>query len=320
MLGRFRAFVLSFFALLAVASCSMDEGAPLRVGTNQWVGYEPLYLAESLNHFHKWDIRLVQLPSATDVIHALTNHRLEAACLTLDEALTVVSQGTDLKIILIMDVSNGADALVAAPHIDSLAALRGKRIGVENTAVGAVLLDGALEAAGLAVGDIQVVPLTADNHARAFLAGTVDAVVTFDPIRARLLRSGAKVLFDSSQIPCRIVDVLVVRSEVVEVQGDHLHKLLEGYFKARVYMRSNPLEAAALMAPRLQETPESLLAAYEGLTLPTLDENRALLQHGGRLTKVTEELYSLMARQKLIADDGISVNLGSDAFLPAGPK
>lgn len=313
-----RRYVCMLLAVSAMASCSLDEGMPLRVGTNQWPGYEPLYLAQNLNYFHRWDIRLVQLPSTTDVMHALKNRRLEAAALTLDEALNVIAQGMELKIILVMDVSNGADVLLASKDIASLADLRGRRVGVENTAVGAVLLDAALDTAGLAVSDIELVQLTVDRHAQAFLSGSVDAVVTFDPVRTQLLRSGAKVLFDSSRIPGRIVDVLAVRSDVVAEQGVHLRMLLEGYFRARGYMRDNMRHAAELMAPRLQESPEGLMAAYEGLELPTLAENRALLRQGGGLEDSIIQLHGLMVREKLIPDGAVPASTGSDLFLPPG--
>jgi len=45
----------------------------------------------------------------------------------------------------------------------------------------------------------------------AFKKRQVDAIVTFEPVKSELLSSGANILFDSHQIPGRIVDVLVVR-------------------------------------------------------------------------------------------------------------
>lgn len=45
--------------------------------------------------------------------------------------------GVALQVALICDVSAGADVLLAPPAIANLAALRGRRIGVESTALGA---------------------------------------------------------------------------------------------------------------------------------------------------------------------------------------
>ena len=73
---------LLVFALLA-GGCSPPP--PLRVGSNQWVGYEALYLARSLGHYDPTLIKLVELPSSTEVQQALRDGLLEAGALTLDE-------------------------------------------------------------------------------------------------------------------------------------------------------------------------------------------------------------------------------------------
>ncbi|MGB5468727.1 MAG: nitrate/sulfonate/bicarbonate ABC transporter, partial [Sedimenticolaceae bacterium] len=76
--------------LLAVAALLLpaigQAAQPLRIGTNVWPGYEPLYLAaERENWKSKLDIRMVEYPSATEVIRAFRNRALEGAALTLDE-------------------------------------------------------------------------------------------------------------------------------------------------------------------------------------------------------------------------------------------
>lgn len=122
---------------LLLLSCGPAPEPLLRIGTNTWPGYEPLYLARSLGYYEGSPITLVELTSASEVIHALRSGTLEGAALTLDEVLTLLDDGFDLKVVLVMDFSNGGDVLLAKPGIDSTADLRGKRIAVEYTAVGA---------------------------------------------------------------------------------------------------------------------------------------------------------------------------------------
>ncbi len=171
---------------LLLAACGAPE-PPLRVGTNDWIGYEPLYLARALGHYQDSPIQLVEMNNTTEVIAALRAGRLDVAATTIDEALALREEGFDVRILLLMDASRGGDAVLARPGIDSLAALAGRRIGVEETAVGAVMLASALAAGGLTAADVEIVPLTFDLHYTAFKAGEVDAVVSFDPSRARLL-------------------------------------------------------------------------------------------------------------------------------------
>jgi len=181
----FRALILA--SGLALAGCGADNPGALRVGTNLWVGYEPLYLARAIGALPGDQVRLVELPATSDVIHALRGHTLEAAALTLDEVLSQVASGVDLRVVLVLDESNGGDVVIGHPGMRGLYDLKGRRIGYENTAVGALMLDAALRAGHLTPADVTLVPVTPDRHVAAFTTGDVDAVVTFEPARSELL-------------------------------------------------------------------------------------------------------------------------------------
>ena len=91
-----------------------------------------------------------------------------------------------------MNISAGADVIIARPPLAQVSDLRGRRVGVEQTAVGAYMLQGALQQAGLKVGEVTVVPLPIDEHVAAWRSGSVDALVTFDPARHVLLHEGGR--------------------------------------------------------------------------------------------------------------------------------
>ncbi len=48
---------LTLALMLALTGCSNEPSSPLRIGTNVWIGSEPLYLARDLGHF---DLKVVQ--------------------------------------------------------------------------------------------------------------------------------------------------------------------------------------------------------------------------------------------------------------------
>lgn len=301
---------------LMLSACGPEPEPVLRIGSNTWPGYEPLYLARSLGEYEGSRIRLVELTSASEVLHKLRSGTLEGAALTLDESLILLDDGFDLKVILIMDFSNGGDVLLAKPGIASLEDLRGKRIAVETTAAGGIVLDSALRKGGLKPEDVEIVPCPIEDHVDCYPG--VDAVVTFEPVRTKLKKQGAVALFDSSEIPERIVDVLVVKAEVVETHPRSLHRLLEGYFKAREHLASKPDAAAELMAVRLGLSPGELLAAYEGVRLPELEENRKLLTGGQPpLERTAEDLRVFMLERNLLQSLSSIGKLADGRFLPS---
>ena len=222
---------------LLVSACNSTE-PQLRIGTTIWPGYEPLYLARSLGYYDDTQVKLIELSTASDVIHSLRSGTLEGAALTLDETLTLLDDGFDLKVILVMDFSDGGDALLAKPEITSIKALRGKRIAVENSNVGAILLDGALLAAELTAADVEIISCTLEEHINCY--SSADAVVTYEPFRTKLLQLGAHQLFDSSQMPGRIVDVLVVHAESTNNNPLSLEQLQQVISKRTIISLLNP--------------------------------------------------------------------------------
>lgn len=263
--------------LFALVGCVKEPPPPLRVGTNVWPGYETLYLARSLGYYDRTPIRLVDYPSGTEQVRAYRNGEIEAAGISLDQALVLAATEPNVRIVTVMDFSAGGDAILGKPNIKNLLDLKGRRVGVESTALGAFVITRALGKVGLSPKDVQIVPLQVSEHERAFKQGKIDAVVTFGPPMTKLLATGAKILFDSRQIPGEIVDVLIVRSSAIQNQPDTVQALINGRFRALDYLQSHPQDAASRIAPRTGVTPSQFLQSLAGLSQPNLQENQRLL-------------------------------------------
>ena len=287
--------------LTILISCSQQPQPPIHVGAAVWPGYDPLFLARDLGYYPAQSIELRDYPSATEVTQAFRNGDIEVAALTMDEALLAAATIPDIQAVLVMDFSNGADALMARPEISTLKALKGHKIGVESTALGGYILTRILEKAKLSLSDVQIVQLGASEHEQAFKQGVVDAVVTFEPMRSNLLKVGAKVLFDSSEIPGEVVDVLVTRRELLKTHKAVVEKLVQGWFKALDYRQQNPQDADRRMAPREQVTPEQFTESLKRIQIPDLQANLILLgQTDASLQEKTERLGKFMLSKKLL--------------------
>ena len=266
-----------FPALLIVLTACQAPESPLRVATIQWVGYQPLHLAENQGYFDDLPVRLADFKSNVESLRAFRNGDVEVAALTLDEVLLLNAEGHDARVILVLDYSQGADAIVARPDIPDLAMLKGKRVGVESTAAGAYLLARALEFAGLDSADVNIVKLGIETQEQAYRDGAVDAFATFEPMRTRLLKLGARELFNSTQMPGEIVDVLAARGDTIEQRPEAIAALMRGWFRALEYAANQPDAAARQVAPHLGLTEEDYLRAVTGMRFPSLAENCALL-------------------------------------------
>jgi NitT/TauT family transport system substrate-binding protein len=302
--------------LASLSGCSKSE-PQVRIASNVWPGYELLYLARELNYFHEPGVRLVEVPSATVCIQSLAAGTVDGAMLTLDEVLTARAEGLILKIITVLDVSLGADVLLARPDLADLQALRSKTIGVEQSAVGAVMLDAVLSAAGLMPAEVQARYLTVNKHREAYLKQEVDALVTFEPVKTQLLQQGARQLFSSADIPGRIIDVLAVLPSAIDSSPAALATLVTSHFRARDFFLTRAQEASQVLAKRLQLAAADVPSAFLGLQLPDVAENRKFLNpQNATLETSARELARIMKSAGLLPANVRADGLVDDRFLP----
>ena len=298
---RARGLLCALAAALALAGCVREPESALRIGTNVWIGCEPLYLARELGYLNPKAVQLVEYPSASEVHRAFRNQAIDGMVISLDELFGLAVDGLQPRAILVVDVSHGADAVVGRAGMRSMKDLKGKPVAVEGGALGAYVLSRALALSGMHPGDVKVVHLESNEQPGAFEKGQVDGAVTFDPYRDQLLRAGATTLFDSTRIPGEIVDLVAVRSSVLERQPRELESLLKGWLKAIDYLKREPTDAARRMGIRQQTTGEQFLKALQGLHIPSREENLKML--GGpkpQLAETGRQLMALMLEAKLL--------------------
>ena len=314
-----RAFLLSLAALAvgsaAVGACT--SGAPMTVGIHPWPGYEPLYLARTFGWLPE-GVRLREGQTAGDSVAALQTGEVDAATLTLDEALSVRASGVALTVVLVFDSSVGADMVMARPSIRVPADVAGRRIAVERGAVGEVVLQKLLDAAGLEKADVTVLDLAPDRQLDAWRAGAIDVAIGYEPFSSLLGREGARRLFDSRQFPGIIFDVLAVRSDRLSALRAQVDALLVGHFRALTHLRVNREDALRRIAAWRGLSFDEAERSYTGLNLPDAAGNRSYLDPTGArgILRAARELNALMLRVGSIKQADDLVGLVDPSFLP----
>lgn len=269
-----RGAALGALLAMVLVACNAPPAPPLRVAVNPWVGYDPLVLARERRLIDPAQVRVVDLMSNSESQRALRNGLVDAAALTLDEALRLADSGVPLRIVAVLGVSQGADAVLAQADIDGPAALKGKRILLEETAVGALVLDRLLTAGGLRRDEVRTLHVESGQQEAVLQGGRADAVITYEPISSRLLARGYHVIFDSSRMPGEIVDVLAVRAELPAART---RALLAAWEAGRRSLLAEPQAAAAILAADSELSADAYLATLDGLRLLTPADSAARL-------------------------------------------
>lgn len=261
---------------LLLCGCAAEK-PPLRIGVLVWPPYELAYLAEERGYLDGTRIELVDYQTPAEVTRAFRYGLIDAFFLTTQFALPGARQLQGSRIAYVIDFSVGGDAVLARPEIQGLSDLAGKSIAVEASPLGGYMLQRLLDFAGLSRADVRLRYVDTPDHVDAYASGAVDAVITYEPYRSRVLTLGAHEIFSSRRIPGEIVDVLIVPEAVLDERTADLRDFVMGLERARLYLEDSREDALAVMAEREKLSPALLSRALEGVRLISLEENRQML-------------------------------------------
>lgn len=231
-----RAFPLKLLSLSLAAAVAVlmatagAEAAPkkqFKVGWSIYVGWMPWGYAADTGIVKKWadkygiTIEVKQFNDYVESINQYTAGAFDAVTVTNMDALSIpAAGGVDTTAVIVGDFSNGNDAVILKGK-DSVADIKGQTVNLVEFSVSHYLLARALESVKLAEKDIKVVNTSDADMAGAYGTPQVTAVVTWKPIVSTILEiPGAKKVFDSSQIPGEIIDLMVANTNVLKDNPD----------------------------------------------------------------------------------------------------
>ncbi|MBD2042849.1 ABC transporter substrate-binding protein [Microcoleus sp. FACHB-672] len=295
MKSRFLRFVCLFLlSIVLITACngrtsvtSKSEPPLLTVAYSLWPGYFPLVIAQEKGFFTEQGVKvkLVYSENHQAPLADFSAGKYDGMAITLGSFMSSIEEISGSQIVLITDRSTGADAIVAQSNTQSVADLKGKRIGAKLGNFGELFVIKMLERNGLTPNDVTLVNLEAETIVENLKNGSIQAGQTWEPYVFQAVQSGAKVLFTSKQTPGLISDVVVFRSNVLRDRPDDVRAFIRAWFQAQDYWKTNPEESKTLVAKTLNIKPEEV--STEGIELQDLKNNLAALTPGS----TTESLY-----------------------------
>lgn len=274
--GFLRGLVVAMVLLVCGLAQPAQAVPTFTIGWSVYAGWNPYYyMARSgiLEYWaHKYGVEIkVQRFDYAASLDAFVSKNIDACTMTNMEALDMpAAAGVDSSVIIIGDYSNGNDAVLARNNL-TLAQLPGRPILLVQKTVSEYLLERAMVLNGLG-GDLDRLKLinTSDSDiVGAFLGDKSNQVaVTWKPLVSAILAqdSGVHELFDSSKIPGEILDLLVVRTDVLnrpDGSGQRFAKAITGaWYQTMAQMTSNgPMTERALLGSAAAS--DDTLASYK---------------------------------------------------------
>lgn len=252
---------------LALTGVSPAFAKTYKLAWSHYTGWEPWAYAQNSGILKKWADKYgiaIELSAPMDYIESInlyTSGAYDACLMTNMDALTIPAVGgVDSTALIVGDFSNGNDGIVATKAADVKALKKQKGLLVELS-VSHYLLSRALDQNGLTERDLTLVNTSDADIASVFTSNPEGFVVTWNPLLMQVLNvPGAKLLFDSSQIPGEIIDLTVVRSDA----PDTFKKALVGAWYETLAVMSGrgpkATEAIGFMAKTSGSTPAEFKA------------------------------------------------------------
>lgn len=270
---------LVLVVLLWLGACTSppesNDSQPLTVGVVTWVGSGPFFLARDKGLFEDLKVDIQIIDDAVGRRAALAQGSIQAMAATVDDFANAAAAGLPAVAILKTDDSFGGDGIIAAEDIKTVADLKGRSVAFPQGMPSHFFLLDALEQNKLTTADLQVNYMEAGEAGAAFVAGKVDAAVTWEPWLSKAAeRKGGHVLLTTKDTPPGLIsDIVVANSAALQSRREDFKKFIRGWFAALDYMKEHPDESNTLMAKNLNLPLTDWNAILGGIRLADLPEN-----------------------------------------------
>ncbi|AII49752.1 hypothetical protein KR52_11460 [Synechococcus sp. KORDI-52] len=260
---------------------------------------------------------VIPLVDQSEVVRSYLRGELDVVQLTTVDILDVCSKLPEQcpVVVLVLNESVGGDQIMSF-HINNVDDLAGTRVAVASNSFGPFVLHKALMSVGLTIDDLSINPMVLSDMPEALATGVVDAAVLYPPNSEKVRSYGAQTIFDSSQIPGQILDVLAVSPSVVTSRPDDVSSVVASWFLAHRYASEQEVASSSFIASSLNLSIEQLRQTLKGIAFKAnVNEQKMLMASNGPIVRNIESVKQVMEHLNLIRQDTPSPVV-SDRYLP----
>jgi NitT/TauT family transport system substrate-binding protein len=288
------ASLLGFGLIAAACSSSATSGGgggsgsltSVSMGIEPWIGYAPWYIAQKEGYFakHGLSVNIVNFQQDADRNTALVAGRTNVSNIDTGRTIQFAAKSLPAVPLLLVDDSNGADAIMSVKSISNASQLTGQTIAYEYGTTSDLLLHYYLLQHHMPFSSIKPVNVPAADAGTLLIAGKNKVVVTYQPyISEATSNPNAKnvhVFFSSAQAPGLISDFLVANKSWLAGHAKQARELVQAWSDAIAFYQSHRQQAIDIMAQGIGATPASLAPILSGVILYSVPNNLSLVSSG----------------------------------------
>lgn len=276
----------------------MTPENPVVISIDEWPGYQNFLDAngglvtapDSINAKHGIYVKYIVMNNSSDSSNALIKGELHGAGYTVNRYAFLQAKFDEANVGVVMpfitNYSNGGDGIIAKKDILSVNNLVGKKIGVPRFTEAQILVEWLLNNSSLSKAQQEMIRKdmvyfeTADDAAKAFFAGSVDAAATWEPYLTQAASStDARVLFDTSMSTNLILSGVIFRQDFLENNAAFMKEFIDAAFEASPMYKKEFANIRQMPMFELM-TDQEIIDMANGAALTNWTQNYDLLNNG----------------------------------------
>lgn len=261
---------------------------PFVLGVSPMAGWYAWYGVDGTGIFEKNGVYVdIQFFSVySDSLTAFYSGKVDGICIAASDTISPLNEGVDFQVVLVNDNSAGADALVVQDGIKSITDLKGKTVATEVGTLEHMFLLKMLADNGMTIDDINFTNMTINDAGPAFIAGSVDAAVLWEPTLSTTLKSKGTVLYSTESEPGLIPDTLAVNSSIIKNNPDVVQAVVNSWFDGVEKLNAKDDAFIQAICDGAELSKDDYLQILKGVTIFDKKKNQATFKEGRDFTSL----------------------------------
>ncbi len=294
---------LGFMALimsLVVNACSLGQTPklqPLKIGITTWPGFDVVLYAKAADLFkkHGLDVELIRFENQQDSSRAVLRGSLDAAFASLWDVVQVDPGNDKPTVVMVTNISHGADGMVTQPGIKSVEALRGKRVGAKLGTVNHLILLEALKLHHIKPEEVTIEDVSNESAVDLMEKGKLDGAVIWEPLlgdTAKKLKGN--VVYTTKEVDSLVIDTLMSRSAVATAKKAEFTQFISTWLDVMQAVDVEPKAVFEQVGKQINQSGASFGNDYAGLKKGDISLQKRMFQSQDRLKQAITQMAQLL--------------------------
>lgn len=292
--------LIALIMSLTVNACSVSQAPklqPLKIGITTWPGFDVVLYAKATDLFkkHGLDVELIRFENQQDSSRAVIRGSLDAAFVSLWDVVQVDPGNDKPAVLLVTNISHGADGIVTQSGIKSVEELRGKRVGAKLGTVNHLILLEALKLHHIKPSDVTIEDVSNETAVELMVKGKLDGAVIWEPLLSDTAQKiKGKIVYTTKELDSLVIDTLMSRSTDVADKKAEFTQFIATWLDVMHAVDLKPKVVYEQVGKQIGQDGVSFGRDFAGLKKGDITLQKRMFQSQSRLKQAINQMTQLL--------------------------